>query len=567
MTRTGPRRALAAAFGASLLMTSLTGVGFGPAASAAPTTTTRVFGNSRYATAAQVALRQFGEGNRPVQAVVITTGEKFPDALVAGPLAAAGQPKPMLLVQQASVPAETRDAIEALDPQDLIIVGGESAVSSAVEAQLEALTGTDATRIQGPDRFSTAVAVSEVAFPGNASTVFLAFGGNFPDAVVAGSLGANEQAPVLLVDQNSAPSVVLQRLQALSPSAIHVLGGSTVISDTVLNQVQSATGVLPTRISGIDRHSTSVAGSAFAFPGGADTVYIATGANFPDALAAGPAGAAENAPVLLVQSSCMPEVVRREIERLGATTMVVIGGEGVVSPATAAMQSCDPPPRATIKANVRFTGSGVGWAAYLNIHDSSQFGGTNSGVAMGVQDDVNAPETGGRTVVHTNVFRSGAGGFDHAYGALELRENTTYEFQLDYLHERQLARLWVDGAIALEIPIVLNGRLFFQTEVNVAQNGDSIDATFSNVTIGGRIPGGNGRSNTVEPNGVWNTTSFDFYNLDMVQLDNDVQGADMRGSGTASGVPPGRDWHTVEEVNPGQPLAAIGMIAEFWFNQ
>ena len=561
MTRTGAHRVLAAAFVASLFAVSLTAVS-GPPASAAPSSTVRVFGNSRYATAAEVALRQFDESNRPVQAVVITTGEKFPDALVAGPLAAAGSPKPMLLVQQGSVPAETRSAIDALDPQGLIIVGGESAVSSAVEAELEEQTDTTATRIQGVDRFSTAVAVSEVASPGPANTVFLAFGGNFPDAVVAGSLGANEQAPVLLVDQNSAPQVVLDRLEELNPSAIHVLGGPTVISDNVLGQVKAATGVTPARISGIDRHSTSVAGSAFAFPSGADTVYIATGSNFPDALAAGPAAAAEGAPVLLVQTSCMPEVVRQEIERLGASTMVVIGGGSVVSDATAAMQSCDPAPRATITSDVRFTGGGDhGWAVYLNIHDV--FG---NAIAMGVQDDVKAPETFGKTVVHANIVRNGV--FDHAYGSLELRENTTYEFKLDYLRERQLGRLWVDGVVALEIGGVnMRDRLFFQTEVNVADNGDFVDATFSNTTIGGHVPEGNGRSTTVEPNGTWNTSSFDFYNLDMEQLDSDVQGADMRGHGTASGVPAGHDWHTVETVRPGEPLAAIGMIAEFWHNQ
>ena len=559
---TWTRRASATSLAALLIAASLAVAGSTAPASAAPSTTERVFGNSRYATAAEVALRQFDESNRPVQAVVITTGEKFPDALVAGPLAAAGQPKPMLLVQQSSLPAETRSAIEQLDPQGLIIVGGESAVSSAVEAELEALTGATAERIQGPDRFATAVEVSKVAFPGNASTVFLAYGGNFPDAVVAGSLGANEQAPVLLVDQSRAPDVVIQRLQELAPSAIHVLGGSTVISDAVLAQVQSATGVAPTRISGIDRHSTSVAGSAFAFPAGADTVYIATGGNFPDALAAGPAGAAESAPVLLVQTSCMPEVVRQEIERLGAQTLVVIGGEGVVSRATAEMTSCDPLPRATITSDVRFTGGGAhGWAVYLNIHDIH-----GNAIAMGVQDDAKAPETGGRSVVHANVVRNTV--FDHAYGTLELRENTTYEFKLDYMAERQLARLWVDGVVALEIGgLVMRDRLFFQTEVNVADNGDSVDATFSDVRIGGHIPGGNGKSNTVEPNGTWNTSSFDFYDLDMEQLDNEVQGADMRGSGTASGVPAGHDWHTVETVRPGEPLAAIGMIAEFWFGQ
>jgi putative cell wall-binding protein len=564
VTRNWTRRASTTALVALLIGASLAAIGLVSPASAAPSTTSRISGGSRYDTAAKVALRQF---DGPVQTIVVTTGEKFPDALVAGPLAAAGQAKPMLLVQQSSIPSETRSAIQELDPQGAIIVGGTGAVSSAVAAELEQLTGSAPQRIQGFDRYETSVRVSEAAFTGSVDTVFLAFGGNFPDAVVAGSLGAEAQAPVLLVEKSVVPSVVRERLVELSPTNIHVVGGEGVVDNSVLDQVQDATGVRPTRIAGTDRFSTSVVGSGFAFPNGADTVYIATGRNFPDALAAGPAAAADRGPVLLVDTACMPEVVRLEIERLGADTMIVIGGETVVSPATAAMQSCDPPARGTITSDVRFSGGGAhGWAVYLNIHDA--FG---NGVAMGVQDDAKAPETFGKTMVHANVFRAdavnGQTGFDHLYGSLELQQNTTYEFRLDYLHERQLARLYVDGSVVLEIGVAMRDRLFFQTEVNVANNGDFVDATFGDVRIGGHIPGGNGRSNTVEPNGTWNTSSFDFYDLDMEQLDTDVQGAEMRGHGTASGVPAGHDWHTVETVRPGEPLAAIGMIAEFWFNQ
>ena len=517
-------------------------------------------------------MRQF-EGAGPVQSVVITTGEKFPDALVAGPLAAAGAAKPLLLVERGSVPAETRAAIEQLDPNGLIIVGGESAVSTAVENELEALIGVTAERIQGGDRYDTAVNVSKEAFPGTANTVFLASGEGFPDAVVAGALGAADQAPVLLVESGNIPAVVRQRLSELNPSSVAVLGGPFVVSDAVLAQAQESTGVVPERIAGPDRHSTSVVASRFAFPAGTDTVFIATGANFPDALAAGPAAAAENAALLLVQQACAPEVVKREVARLGAENVVVIGGSGVVSDQAAAIGSCDPLPRATITSDVNFSGGGDhGWAVYLNIHDfpptADGTGGTNSAIAMGVQDDVKAPETFGRTVVHANVVRNGV--FDHAYGSLELAQNTTYEFSLDYLHEKQLARLWVDGIPALEMHVAMKNRLLFQTEVNVANNGDFVDASFSDVRIGGHIPGGNGHStdpNSVHPNGAWNTTDFDFYGLDMEQLDNDVQGADMRGHGTASGVPAGRDWHTVELDRPGEPLAAIGMIAEYWFGQ
>lgn len=530
---------------------------------AAPASSERVTGGNRYDTAAQIALRNF---TGPVAAAVVTSGEQFPDALVSGPLAASNGEKPLLLVRPNEVPSETRAALLSLLPRHIIVVGGEAAVSQEVFLQLSSMTLT-IERISGADRYDTAVKVSEAAFPNTVPRVFLALGTDFPDAVVAGAIGSQSEQPVLLIERDGVPDVVATRLAQLRPNEVVALGGPFVLSDAALTRVRDITGVLPRRIAGADRSSTSVAASRATFPAGAQTVYIATGRSFPDALAAGPAAATENAAVLLVERSCAPEAVVREIDRLGARHLVVVGGDGVVSPEAAGLGSCDPAARGSISADVRFRGSGIGWAAYLNIHDA-----LGNGVAMGVQDDVNAPETGGRTVVHANVFRSNPpagspGGFDHAYGSLELHPNVTYEMQLDYLDQQQKARLWVDGLVVLEIPVRLRERLFFQTEVNVARNGDSVDATFTDVRIGGHIPTGNGRSTNVEPNGVWNTTSFDFYNLDMVQLDGDIQGADMRGSGTASGVPPGHDWHTVETVRPGEPLAAIGMIAEFWHNQ
>lgn len=551
------------AFGAVVLLTALAAPVTPGAVSAAPTSNERIAGNNRYDTAAQLAMRQ---SSGPSGTVVVTSGEKFPDALVAGPLSATGERKPLLLVRPDEVPGETREALLSLLPRHIIVIGGEGAISREVFLQLSTMTLT-IERISGWDRFETAVEVSKKAFPLSASRVYIAFGNDFPDAVVAGALGSNSEHPVLLVERESIPDVVTTRLRELRPSSIVALGGPSVLSDTALARVREVTGVTPERISGGDRSATSVAASRMMFPSGSSAVYIATGGSFPDALAAGPAAARDDAPVLLVQRACVPEVVRREIDRLGASRLVVVGGTSVVSPEAAELVSCDPAARGTISANVRFSGSGVGYAAYLNLHD-----GHGNAVAMGVQDDVNAPETGGRPVVHANVFRANppAGlpaGFDHAYGGLELRPNVTYEFQLDYLDEPQRARLWVDGLPVLEIPVRLRERLFFQTEINVAVEGDSIDATFSDVRIGGHIPGGNGKSNTVEPSGKWNTTSFDFYGLDMEQLDGEVQGADMRGRGTASGVPAGHDWHTVETVNPGEPLAAIGMIAEFWHNK
>lgn len=89
------------------------------------------------------------------------------------------------------------------------------------------------------------------------------------------------------------------------------------------------------RLWGADRYATAAAISAATFPAGSDVVYVATGNDYPDALAGGPAAAAQDAPVLLVLKDGIPGVTRQELSRLGPKRIVILGGTGVVSETTA----------------------------------------------------------------------------------------------------------------------------------------------------------------------------------------------------------------------------------------
>ena len=91
-------------------------------------------------------------------------------------------------------------------------------------------------------------------------------------------------------------------------------------------------GVETGRTSGADRYQVSINVSQEAFPSGAPVVYIATGANYPDALSAGPVASAAGGPVLLTPGDALPAAVLTEISRLGATSAVIVGGPASVSP-------------------------------------------------------------------------------------------------------------------------------------------------------------------------------------------------------------------------------------------
>ncbi|GHD08283.1 cell wall-binding repeat-containing protein [Zhihengliuella salsuginis] len=87
------------------------------------------------------------------------------------------------------------------------------------------------------------------------------------------------------------------------------------------------------RIHGPDRYATAAAVSRHGFPSGTDVVYVATGGDYADALVAAPAAAHDGAPLLLTRSASLPAETRTEIERLGPSRIVVVGGRGAVSDA------------------------------------------------------------------------------------------------------------------------------------------------------------------------------------------------------------------------------------------
>ncbi len=96
-------------------------------------------------------------------------------------------------------------------------------------------------------------------------------------------------------------------------------------------------GIAPTcgveRIAGATRFETAAAISAANVSPGAPVAYIATGLNFPDALAGAAIAGARGAPVLLVTRDTVPAATAAELARLHPGKIVVLGGTPVVSDA------------------------------------------------------------------------------------------------------------------------------------------------------------------------------------------------------------------------------------------
>lgn len=258
--------------------------------------------------------------------VYVATGSAFPDALVAA--AAAGSlDGPVLLVTRTSIPGATRSELARLSPHRIVVVGGASAVANSVVAGLRSYAD-HVDRVWGGDRYATAAAVSSDAF-GSPRRVYVATGANYPDALVAAAAAGKKSAPVLLVTWGGLPTKTRSELARLDPRSIFVVGGPGAVSDAVVAALRLYGGTV-TRLAQSDRYGTAQALSRAAFKS-AKTVYIATGANFPDALVAGAAAGSRDAPVLLVTRTHVPGATRDELTRLDPDRVVLVGGLSVVS--------------------------------------------------------------------------------------------------------------------------------------------------------------------------------------------------------------------------------------------
>lgn len=185
-------------------------------------------------------------------------------------------------------------------------------------------------RAYGANRYETAARVSAGAFAPGVPVAYVATGANYPDALAGGAAAARNGGPVLLVGRDSIPAATAAELTRLRPNLIAVLGGTGAVSTAVEQQLAAYAPGGTVRLAGADRYATAAAISRSTFAPNTPVAYIATGQNYPDALAGVPAAGIEGGPILLVDANGVPAPTVRELERLTPRRIVILGGTGVI---------------------------------------------------------------------------------------------------------------------------------------------------------------------------------------------------------------------------------------------
>lgn len=291
--------------------------------------TERLSGADREEVAASVAKKFFADADK----VVVVNYLAFADAISATNLTKGKAP--ILYCRADSLSSKTIEAIKAIKPSSIEIMGGTNSVSEKVENELKGL-GT-VTRISGRDRYE--VSAKAAARVGDVSKVVVTTGSVYSDALVAAPYANKKSAAILLVNpalRNNGSALdtfaadFLKAAVAKGTSTVDIIGGPNSISNKHASLIQGIVNAEPKRISGADRYAVSanVAKDLFA---DASTAIYASGEVFSDALVAAPLAQKNNAPILLMRKNAViGEVVDYLKNNKELNKAYVIGGPNTI---------------------------------------------------------------------------------------------------------------------------------------------------------------------------------------------------------------------------------------------
>ncbi|WP_421385525.1 cell wall-binding repeat-containing protein [Bacillus salacetis] len=307
---------------------------------------TEIAGENRIGTALAIS-QQFDSADT----VLISTGYNFPDSLSAGPLASAYNAPILPVGKDGKLSAEVLKEIKRLGATNAYILGGESVVSPEVFTQLNSISINSAkvTRLSDdnkPNRYGTNLKVinelqaklvakgtmkSDGVFPNG---VFVATGENFADALSAASVAGAKDMPIILTDGKSLSDEAKAILA--KQKKVYLVGGTTVVSKEVESTVKTVANKAFSvkRLAGVNRYGTLQA-ILNELGSGTDTLFVASGKDFPDALSSTPLVNKEGGMLLLVDPNQLPREVDAFLTRFvyenKVTDVNVLGGQNAVS--------------------------------------------------------------------------------------------------------------------------------------------------------------------------------------------------------------------------------------------
>lgn len=276
----------------------------------------RISGANRYETAVNISKSGWANGS---ETAILARGDLYPDALAGSPLAFKLN-APILLTAPDQLTEATKKELARLKVKNVILLGGEKALTNKVKTQVESLN-IKVKRVSGSSRYETALKIAQEVNPAK-EQVFIATGADFPDALAIAPYAAENGIPILLTAPKSIPANIEEFAKTFNN--VTLIGGTGVIDPAIEKKFDK-----PTRISGKNRYETASKVIRELYDKN-ENIYISTGANFPDALTGSVLAAKNKTGILLTTKSAVPADAEIIFPQQQVKDFKVFGGTGVV---------------------------------------------------------------------------------------------------------------------------------------------------------------------------------------------------------------------------------------------
>lgn len=190
-------------------------------------------------------------------------------------------------------------------------------------------TSAPVKKLIGDDRAHTATKISQEGWKDGADKVILVNGNAIADGITATPLATTMNAPILLTDNSGIPQNTKDELARLNPKDIIIIGGESVVSKKVENDLKKTTSSNVLRIAGEDRFETSLKiAKEIDDYHDVEKIFIANGYQGEvDALTIAAKAGEDKQPIILSEKTKLPEITYNWLKNENLKDAYFIGGE------------------------------------------------------------------------------------------------------------------------------------------------------------------------------------------------------------------------------------------------
>ena len=183
-------------------------------------------------------------------------------------------------------------------------------------------------KLVGDTRYQTAIKVSNKGWT-SAENVVIVNSSAIVDALSATPFAKMKDAPILLTEKDKLNTETKKEITRLKAKNIYIIGGESVISDSVINELKSM-NLTVERISGEDRYKTSL--EVAKRLGDISEIAVVNGVTgLPDAISIAPVAASKKMPIVLASPTEGTSTFDKYIKDKDINKSYIIGKEVAIS--------------------------------------------------------------------------------------------------------------------------------------------------------------------------------------------------------------------------------------------